>query len=306
MNYVLIESFCALAKRLNFTKAAADIFTTQPSLSRNIVLLENELGFQLFHRSKHAVALTDLGRQFLPYAEAIKQANDRAADFAAAISQNMHSGIIKEIRVGVATSQFTKFLPAMIAYMASELPDVHFSVTDGLQKDVLQALLEDKQDIILTEGNSLDDKKGLDTILIRRNYMKLVVPSGHPATQVDGPIPLDALISYGAPILTVDTALYRQLSKLLPALEIKQLRSVTHAMTLMEAGLGVSICQEGLRNIFPPSMLFLDLEGDPLYMDAVVVRQKDPGQNSWRADFWDKLSAFIRDYPARSADAFGA
>jgi len=69
MNYALIESFCALAKRLNFTKAAADLFITQPSLSRNIVMLEIELGFQLFHRSKHSVQLTELGRKFLPYAE---------------------------------------------------------------------------------------------------------------------------------------------------------------------------------------------------------------------------------------------
>lgn len=86
MNYILIESFCALAKRLNFTKAAADIFMTQPSLSRNIVMLENELGFQLFHRSKHSVSLTELGQRFLPYAQSIKDANDRAAVFASSVA----------------------------------------------------------------------------------------------------------------------------------------------------------------------------------------------------------------------------
>lgn len=296
MNYVLIESFCALAKRLNFTKAAADIFTTQPSLSRNIVTLENELGFQLFHRSKHSVSLTELGQKFLPYAQAIKDANDKAVDFAASIVRNAPNTLIWELRVGVATSLFTRFLPAMVAYMSSEIPHISFSVIDGLQSDILREFREGKLDLIMTERNSLESEKGLDTLLVRRNYMKLVVPAWHPATQATSPIPLSRLPEYGQPILTVDTTLYYQLHKLLPSLEIKQLRSATHSVTLMEAGLGISICQEGLRDIFPSSVVFLDLEGDPLYMDAVVAWSKDAGISSWRGDFLQALSAFIQQY----------
>ena len=296
MNYVLIESFCALAKRLNFTKAAEDIFITQPSLSRNIVMLENEVGFQLFHRSKHSVSLTDLGKQFLPYAESIKEANDKAASFAAAISKNAQSAIIKEVRIGVATSQFIRFLPALISYMATEMPDLRFSITDGLQRDIFQQLKEDKQDVIFTEGNSLGDRKGLDTILVRRNYMKLVVPVGHPATAISGPIPLNTLHEYGLPLLTVDTTLYRQASELFPALEIKQMRSATQAVTLIEAGLGFSICQEGMRRMFPPTVVFLDLEGDPLYMDATIAWNKDTNLPAWRDKFLHNLTVFAEQY----------
>ncbi len=295
MNYVLIESFCALAKRLNFTKAAADIFITQPSLSRNIVMLENELGFQLFHRSKHAVALTDLGKQFLPYAEAIKAANDKAALFAAAISKNAQSAIMKEVRIGVATFQFTKFLPALISYMSAEMPDIRFSVTDGLQDDIFQQLKENELDIILTEGHSLGDKKGLDTLLISRNLMKLVVPVGHPATMVNGPIPLSTLQWYGQPLLTIDTTIHRIVKEQAPALEVKQMHASTQALSLIEAGLGFSICQEGMRRIYPPTVVFLDLEED-LYMEATIAWIKDANAPAWRDKFLHKLSVFVEHY----------
>jgi len=212
MNYALIESFCALAKRLNFTKAAADLFITQPSLSRNIVMLENELGFQLFHRSKHSVQLTELGRKFLPYAEEIKKSNDNAASFASHIAKNARSAIIKEIRIGVATLQFTRFLPAFIAYMSSEMPELRFSITDGLQQDVFQQLRDNQLDVIFTEGSSLGDRRGLDTLLLRRDDMKLVVSSDHPCAKRFGPVPLSTLHEYGLPLVTVDTTIHSRVA----------------------------------------------------------------------------------------------
>lgn len=296
MNYTLIESFCALAKRLNFTKAAADIFITQPSLSRNIVTLENEVGFQLFHRSKHSVALTDLGRQFLPYAEEIRAANGKAEGFVSAVAKGAQSAIIKEVRLGVATSQFTQFLPAFMAHMSSEMPDIRFSITDGLQQDIYRQLRDDKQDVIFTEGESLEDKKGLETLLVRRNSMKLMISRDHPAAKRGGPIPLSELSGYGLPLLTVDRSLYRRASELFPTLEIKQFQSATHSLMLIEAGLGMSICQEGLRRIFPPTVVFLDLEGDPLYMDATVAWCKDNNPPAWWVRFLEELSGFVKQY----------
>lgn len=296
MNYALIESFCALAKRLNFTKAAADIFITQPSLSRNIVMLENELGFQLFHRSKHSVCLTDLGRQFLPYALAIKEANDKAVSFAAAISKRAQSSILKEIRIGVATMQFTKFLPALISHMSNETPDIRFSVTDGLQEDIFQALKDDKLDLILTDGNCLREKKGLGTILLHRNCMKLVISANHPSASSSSPIPLSALPGYGLPLLTIDKTIHNQIKELFPHLEIKQLHSATRAIALVEAGLGFSICQEGMQRTCPPTIAFLDLEGNPFYMEATIAWNKDTNAPAWWDTFIHQLTVFVESY----------
>ncbi len=59
-----------MAVRLhNFSKAAAEIGVTQPSLSARILALEAELGEPLFHRIGRGVRLTDAGRAFLPYVQ---------------------------------------------------------------------------------------------------------------------------------------------------------------------------------------------------------------------------------------------
>ena len=56
-----IELFLSLANHLNFTKTAKEFFTTQPTVSRQISLLEEEMGFPLFVRSKKEVRLTYQG-----------------------------------------------------------------------------------------------------------------------------------------------------------------------------------------------------------------------------------------------------
>ena len=53
-----IEMFLSLANHLNFTKTAKEFFTTQPTVSRQISLLEEEMGFPLFVRNRKEVRLT--------------------------------------------------------------------------------------------------------------------------------------------------------------------------------------------------------------------------------------------------------
>ena len=296
LNYALIESFCALAKNLNFTKAAAEIFITQPSLSRNIVLLENELGFQLFHRSKHSVSLTELGERFLPYALHIKEANEKAVAFSNAIAKNAKSTVVRELRVGIATMLFTDLIPALISYMASEMPEIHFSLADGTQSDMLQQLQDGEQDIIFTEGQALSGQSGLEVIHVKRSDMKLVVPVGHAATVKRGPIPLSVLPGYGIPLLTIDKTVHSKFQELLPTVEIRQYHSAARALSMVAAGFGFCICHEGMKSFSPNSVVFLDLDKNPFYMDAAIAWRKSAATASWYVKFFGKLRDFLEQY----------
>ena len=60
-----LRYFVAVAEALSFTKAAENLHTSQPSLTRQIKGLEEELGVRLLHRTKQKVALSDEGRFFL-------------------------------------------------------------------------------------------------------------------------------------------------------------------------------------------------------------------------------------------------
>ena len=69
-----LRYFCAIVKHGTFTRAAESVYVAQPSLSQQILKLEDELGGKLFYRLPRAARLTPLGESFLPRALAILQA----------------------------------------------------------------------------------------------------------------------------------------------------------------------------------------------------------------------------------------
>lgn len=73
-----LRSFLALAKQLNFTRAAGEVHLTQPALTKQIQALEREVGDRLFDRSTRQVRLTEAGEIFLPHAENLTAAADDA------------------------------------------------------------------------------------------------------------------------------------------------------------------------------------------------------------------------------------
>ena len=75
LNYVL-----AVAEYQNFTKAAEKCFVTQPTLSMQIQKLEDQLGIQIFDRSKKPIQLTEVGRKIVNQAKNIVNEADRIND----------------------------------------------------------------------------------------------------------------------------------------------------------------------------------------------------------------------------------
>lgn len=78
MNLKDVQSFLLSAETRSLTKAAARLNTTPMTISRRLANLENELGCRLLHRTTRAVALTDEGEDFMPYARAMVAAEQEA------------------------------------------------------------------------------------------------------------------------------------------------------------------------------------------------------------------------------------
>ena len=297
MNYTLIESFCALANRLNFTKAAEDLFVTQPTLSRNIAALENELGVQMFHRSKHSVALTDMGKLFLPYAQNVKKAHEDVDQFVRALSISGTSAILKEIRLGISTLQFTKILPEFISYMNAQFPSIRFKLVDGTKKELLEQLKDKKVDIIFTDGQTAASEKGIETLWLNKSYIKLVLSRNHVLAKNGTSISIGRFSELGLPLLAKDLTLIQWAKENCPEVEMQQIQSDTHRMCLIEAGLGFSLCQEGAKDIFSPDVVFLDIEGNmPISMDAVIAWNEDFPSTPWNKKLIDNIKGFVEYY----------
>ena len=75
-----LKYFAALAKYQNFTKAAQELYISQPTLSQQISALETSLGCSLFYRSKRMVALTAAGEALLPKAEQLIEYYNQCLD----------------------------------------------------------------------------------------------------------------------------------------------------------------------------------------------------------------------------------
>ncbi len=75
-----IRAFIAVAQQASFRKAAESMFFSQSALSKQIALLESDLGVKLFFRDKHSVYLTDAGNTFLPIAKDLLERADNAVE----------------------------------------------------------------------------------------------------------------------------------------------------------------------------------------------------------------------------------
>lgn len=83
--------FYTVAKKLSFTKAAAELFITQPAVSRHIQEMEQQVGLALFERSGKQISLTHAGEIALRHAEII-QANYRQMEYDLNALKGLRSG----------------------------------------------------------------------------------------------------------------------------------------------------------------------------------------------------------------------
>jgi LysR family transcriptional regulator, hydrogen peroxide-inducible genes activator len=131
-----LRYFCAVAETGSFTRAAAREQVAQPSLSQQIMKLEEELGVRLFDRLGRAVRLTDPGQIFLRRARAIlselKAAKEEVAERQSTVSGTLSIGVIPTIA--------PYFLPARIAGFSRKYPRATLSVVEDVTVRLLDRL----------------------------------------------------------------------------------------------------------------------------------------------------------------------
>lgn len=138
-----LESFVAVAEEQHFGRAAVRLHITQPPLSRRIQLLEEQLGVELFDRSRRAVRLTAAGRVFLVDARKILA----LAQEAALSAQRMPRGEIGVVTIGFTAASAYSFLERVVSAANTELPGVELVLREMVSAAQLEALLSGTIDI---------------------------------------------------------------------------------------------------------------------------------------------------------------
>ena len=142
MELFQVRYFLALARTLNFTRAAEACNVSQPALTRAIQHLEEELGGPLLHRERNLTQLTALGRAMLPHLEAAHAAAETAAAQAAAFRRREG----EPLRLGIEVSLSTHVLAPVLGELQSRIEAFEVGLTEAASSDLLERLMAGELD----------------------------------------------------------------------------------------------------------------------------------------------------------------
>lgn len=136
MELRVLQYFLAAAREENITKAAALLHITQPTLSRQLMQMEEELGVKLFRRGKHKILLTEDGMLLRRRAQEIVDLAEKTAREL----KHEEEAVSGEISIGCGETKNMKPLSEMIASFQQKYPDVSFSIYTAIADDVKERL----------------------------------------------------------------------------------------------------------------------------------------------------------------------
>ena len=136
MELRVLRYFLAVAREENITKAAALLHLTQPTLSRQLMQLEEELGVQLFRRSKHHIILTEEGMLLRRRAEEIVALADKTKDDL----QHREEQLTGTIAVGSGELQSSRFLTQLLTAFQEKNPLVRFAIYSGNSDNIKERI----------------------------------------------------------------------------------------------------------------------------------------------------------------------
>src|SRR6202453_5326461 len=163
-----------VAKSRSFTRAAAECHVTQPTLSHQIMKLEEEIGEPLFVRHKKGAMLTPLGERLFTHARTILGTVETVRQEASAFSKKIQG----RLRVGIIPTVAPYLLPKLLSACRRKYPGISFQVNEEPTEHLLAALRRGAMDAaVLSPPFAGTDMHIAD--LFEDDFM-LIVPPGHP------------------------------------------------------------------------------------------------------------------------------
>jgi LysR family transcriptional regulator, hca operon transcriptional activator len=169
-----LRYFVAVADSKSLTLAAEHVLhTTQPSLSRQIRDLEEEVGVQLFARSSRGLTLTEAGRTFLNYARSI------LSQVHAAVEATRRVGLPSKPRfsLGFLTGHELDWLPEAMGLLHNELPNINVMITSQISPDLAKGLAIGTLDAAFMRRE--EGPSELSYKLVIRESLEVFMPSDH-------------------------------------------------------------------------------------------------------------------------------
>src|SRR6478672_5813282 len=140
-----VRYFLAVARTLNFTRAAEECHVAQPSLTRAIRQLEGELGGDLFRRERPQSQLTELGQRMLPL---LKQCYESAVG-ARSLASELRKGHVGSLRLALSRSVSLELLISHLAELKRSFTGLELKLLRGTAADVLDLLKKGEAELAI-------------------------------------------------------------------------------------------------------------------------------------------------------------
>jgi DNA-binding transcriptional LysR family regulator len=284
MDIQQIKNFLVLCNTLNYRKAAEQINIVQPALSRQVQLLEIEMGALLFNRSKRTVTLTDAGIFFRKEADRILLDLNRTINH----TRQLHNGEAGEVRITHSSSAMNTVVPSFLVKVKQKWPDLKTIAQETSNFQQIEMLLARETDIGVAPNIMLPPEVN-SKVLYRENFV-LILPGDHPLSKKNN-IDLSVLKDepFILPQVATGVGYVEAILQICQGFGFKP--KVAHesahsigVLRLVEAGLGISI--EPISSVRGANMNVKLIELKNLPQKAAMVL-------FWLREREDELKKFI-------------
>jgi LysR family hca operon transcriptional activator len=269
-----LRYFVAVAETKSLTLAAkAKLHTSQPSLSRQIRDLEEEIGAQLFTRGARGIKLTPAGRAFLDHARLVLSQVEAASEAARRVAHPAKPCFT----MGFLTGHELTWMPEAIKILRDELPNIDVMISSQYSPRLADGLSKGKIDAAFLRREK--GVPGLAFRLLVKEPLMVILPSDHRLAALKAISPRDlagetfVTVSDTAPVLRVviDNYLKRSGINITPAHEADHLAM---GMSLIASTRGVGLLPAYAQNFLPSSVTSRPLKGDTPTVDLVLGYKK--------------------------------
>lgn len=272
-----VRYFVAVAEERHFGHAAERLHMAQPPLSRQIMLLEQEIGVQLFERTKRRVRLTPAGESFLVKARQLMA----LADDAVADARRVASGSSGTLSVAFVGSTMFTILPEILSEARARLRDVALSLHEMSTGPQIKAILDGRVQVGFVRPGIVHPDVVSEVIL--REPILIALPRSHPAAGLSeiqiatlAGDPFVLIASTARPSFTDQTLALCVAAGFTPNV-VQEALEIQTVLGLVASDLGVAFVPASVRRIDWPGVVLLPIAApSPTTELSIAYRRSEP------------------------------
>ncbi len=272
-----LRYFVAVCEALNFTKAATQLRVAQPSLSRQVQDLEDEIGVDLLKRGPRGVSITAEGKLFLVEARDVLKRADESVEKVRALARGEYG----ELHVGYAPTPTVEILPPALAAFQKAYPRVRVLLHDFSQRELIDGLHDGTLELtVMPEAVGLQSE-GLEFEALRSYPPCIALAPTHRFARLKSIAPeklaTEPLIGFGRKDYP---EYYIGLDRIFKPVGIKPLivvecDSASSLITEVETGRGVALVSPVFKHVSGKRLLYRPLAGINELFSVGIARAKN-------------------------------